>query len=771
MVELWSTWAGWWVRFAAAGGLLLLGGLLLMRLLRQPARRQRAGFWTITAALIVIPLSALPGWLPLPWAAPSGIPSLPVAAADSSLQRNIEARAPLPALVDQSEPADQQRWFAMLPDAGAPVPAPPVVTDVPSSPATPLPMQETPQSAPTSGPSSWQSARVWAVNGGLVLYAVIALALVTRLLLGHLVLIRLWKKSAPAPRQIADMLRSMSDDLPQQVALRVSERVAGPICFGIVRPRILLPATLVAQADEVTLHWVVAHELNHLSRRDPLAGWLVGLAQACYFFCPWFWSLRRQLRLSQEYLADAAAVGSRPEPGQSSSRSEEYAAFLIRSIITRAVPLSAAGVQAGTSDLYRRITMLLKRSGSMESRCPRRWSLLAGVGILSTAVVLGGMHLRAAAPDDTPKAEKKEANQPGATTGKEANPKAAAKSPEERRKELEAKIKDLDLNSPEFKEAVKELEKLIESVKPVPASRGPNFAPPPGFGLEPGNFPVPALDDADIQKMIEQMQKEQKEMMEQMFKRFGNRGPGLIQLEPLGGGGRRGWGLRGNDGRLGVRVEKPSPTLAEQLDLAADKGLVVADVVADSPAAKAGIKPHDILLEIGGKPVPSNPREFVQMINELKADQAVDFTVLRKGKKETIKGVKLPEARAAADDQPRFGPDGLPDARNFQPVPMPFPKLLNPLRLEAIKQPLELQNALDRGDSVRMTVQIVNDDFTIDSAQNGVEITVKGRKDGQEKKVSEVRIKDGDTKVKAESIDKVPEKYRDSVKKLLDSIK
>jgi beta-lactamase regulating signal transducer with metallopeptidase domain len=770
MAELWSTWAGWWVRFAAAGGLLLLGGLLLMRLLRQPARRQRAGFWTITAALIVIPLSALPGWLPLPWTVASGVQSAPVAIAHSSPAPTAEPPSYFPGLVDQSEPADGQRWLAMLPDAVAPVPAPPALTDIPSSAAMPLHTPEAPQSAPPTGPSGWQSARVWAVNGGLVLYAVIALALMMRLLLGHLALIRLWKKAAPAPREIADMLCSMSARLPQQVAVRVSERVGGPICFGILRPRILLPATLVARADEMTLRWVLAHELNHLSRRDPLAGWLVGLAQAFYFFCPWFWPLRRQLRLSQEYLADAAAVGSRPEPAQSSSRPEEYAAFLIRSMITRAVPLSAAGVQAGTSDLYRRITMLLKRSGSMESRCPRRWSLLAGVGILSTAVVLGGLHLRAAAPDDTPKAEKKEPSRPAATTGKEANPKAAARSPEERRKELEAKIKDLDLNSPEFKEAVKELEKLIESVKPVPAPRGPNFAPPPGFGLEPGDFPVPAFDDADIQKMVEQMQKQQKEMMEQMFKRFGNSAPGLIQIEPFGGAGRRAFGLRGNEGRLGVRIEKPNETLAEQLGLAADKGQVVAEVVADSPAAKAGIRPHDIIVEIDGKPVPSNPREFVQMIHELKADQAVDFTVLRKGKKETIKGVKLPEARAAADDQPRFGPDGLPDARNFQPVPMPFPNLRNPLRLEAIK-PLQLQNALDRGDSVRMTVQIVNDDFTIDSAQNGVEITVKGRKDGGEKKVSEVRIKDGDTKVKADSVDKVPEKYRDSVKKLLESIK
>src|SRR5439155_21475502 len=81
---------------------------------------------------------------------------------------------------------------------------------------------------------------------------------------------------------------------------------------------------------------------------------------------------------------------------------------------------------------------------------------------------------------------------------------------------------------------------------------------------------------------------------------------------------------------------------------------------ADSAAAKAGMKAHDILLEINGKVVPDDTTEFLKIMNEIKADKPVDAVVLRKGKKETLKGLSLPEAKEAKelDDFNRFGGQG-----------------------------------------------------------------------------------------------------------------
>jgi S1-C subfamily serine protease len=57
------------------------------------------------------------------------------------------------------------------------------------------------------------------------------------------------------------------------------------------------------------------------------------------------------------------------------------------------------------------------------------------------------------------------------------------------------------------------------------------------------------------------------------------------------------------------------------------------------------LKAHDILVEFGGKPVSNNPIEFARMVEEAKANTPLDATVIRKGKRETIKGISLPEAR------------------------------------------------------------------------------------------------------------------------------
>jgi hypothetical protein len=93
---------------------------------------------------------------------------------------------------------------------------------------------------------------------------------------------------------------------------------------------------------------------------------------------------------------------------------------------------------------------------------------------------------------------------------------------------------------------------------------------------------------------------------------------------------------------LGASVERLAPALADQLDLKKDVGLVVCKVTDGTPAAKAGLKPHDVLLELNGKEVPNDVGLFLKMLDDIKVDTPFDAVVLRKGKKETIKGLTIP---------------------------------------------------------------------------------------------------------------------------------
>jgi len=97
--------------------------------------------------------------------------------------------------------------------------------------------------------------------------------------------------------------------------------------------------------------------------------------------------------------------------------------------------------------------------------------------------------------------------------------------------------------------------------------------------------------------------------------------------------------------RLGAVVQAPVPALVDQLDLPKGQGMLIQDSKSDSPAAKAGLKANDILLQLDGKSVPSNLDDVTIMLNELKPDAPVDAIILRKGRRETVKGIKLGEAK------------------------------------------------------------------------------------------------------------------------------
>src|SRR5262249_26221624 len=120
------------------------------------------------------------------------------------------------------------------------------------------------------------------------------------------------------------------------------------------------------------------------------------LGQAVFFYVPWFWALRRQVQLCQEFVADASAVVV-------AEQRADYAEFLLNLTTAPLAPACATGVSGHTSDLFRRISMLLQNPFSVERRCPRLWSLATAGGLLSLAVLVAGVGLRADAatpPDD-----------------------------------------------------------------------------------------------------------------------------------------------------------------------------------------------------------------------------------------------------------------------------------------------------------------------------------------------------------------------------------
>jgi len=401
--------------------------------------------------------------------------------------------------------------------------------------------------------------------------------------------------------------------------------------------------------------------------------------------------------------------------------------------------------------------MLLRTQGCVERRCPRRWAVALGGGLTALAVLAAGLSVQpravsAAEPEKKP-VEKKDVDK------KEA-PKPAAR-PDLLKEMLEKLQKDAG-DDPEAKKKIEELKKALQ---PVPTPDGV----PPAVGRPDGVPPLPVFpEDA----LLKELFKDQAEMLKQLQGLLGQPGVG-VRGGAIGGfnvgpdGVTPIFGRMGAGGgvRLGVRVERPTDALASQLDLPVGQGLVCVDVPAESVAGKAGIKPHDILMELAGKPVSSNFPDFQKALAEVKANAAIDIVVLRKGKKETIKGVKLPEAKAAAEFPAFPGIEApFPLLPQVPPIAIPGGPVVGPRAGNPAATVVT-----GPGETVR--VEQVNDAFTVFYVKNGVKVTIAGSKEGGVAKPESIEVDDNGKTTRAESIDKLPKELQELAKTAMKAVK
>lgn len=718
MSVAWTIAGGGLLPHALGGAALLLFCWALMRAVSHPGRRQRVGLWGMAAALVAVALSFAPPWLCVPLTAPPA---------------PVPPPAPTPETPDIAEALPPAEVVALMEegDLFEPVPATPPAREV-----------VVPAAPPAEGATGPSLPLERLLTGLGQAHALVAGLLLLRWLAGHVGLWRLLRSAEPAPPAVAAVCAALAGPrrLPR---LLQSPRLRVPVSCGLLRPTILLPTALCREPGRPELRWALAHELTHLERRDPWASLLFALGAALFFPLPWFWWLRRQVRLCQEYVADAAAAG----PGEI----EDYAEFLLRLTRAPAVPTGALSVVGHTSDLLRRITMLLHRKASAEGRAGRLWSVGVASGLLALAVVVAGVGRRAEATplvmDDPVKQDerkkdegkqderKRDGDRKDAERKRDADRKDAERKRDGDRKDAERK--DGDRRDPERRDGerrrARSMEELFRDLERIQG-----------------------LDEEQMKKIREKVEAAMKRL--EGIEGFGPPPGFLPGRVPEGLGGAFGVARAAGQGRLGVQVEKPSDSLADQLELPRGQGVVVTEVVPNSAAAKAGLKVNDVLLEIGGKKVPNDAAGLARLVADLKGGEAIEAVVLRKGKKETVKGITLPELRRATGGG-RVGPGpggALGGGGGFGGFGgfgggEGFPGFFG-------------------GDGIMTSVMRNNDRFQASHREGNLMISVSGAIEEGKPKVKEIAIREAGRNERYDSLDKVPEAQRDKVKNLVEMV-
>ena len=112
-------------------------------------------------------------------------------------------------------------------------------------------------------------------------------------------------------------------------------------------------------------------------------------------------------------------------------------------------------------------------------------------------------------------------------------------------------------------------------------------------------------------------------------------------------------------GWMGVSLQEVTQDLARSFNLEQPRGALVADVSADGPAARAGLKAGDIIVAYAGKPV-NDSADLPPLVGSTKPGASKPLTVIREGKEREIT-VTLGQLPDKSQDKDELALNSAPD--------------------------------------------------------------------------------------------------------------
>jgi len=167
------------------------------------------------------------------------------------------------------------------------------------------------------------------------------------------------------------------------VPLLVSQQSMEPGVFGILRPVLLWPAGISQHLPDPHLRSILAHELEHVRRRDNLAAALHMLVEAVFWFHPAVWWVGAELVEERERACDEQVLRLGNQPSI-------YAESILRACkFCVEAPLTCVSGVAG-SNLKRRIVRIMNQQLGNNLSIGGKLLLAAiGLAAISAPVAVG----------------------------------------------------------------------------------------------------------------------------------------------------------------------------------------------------------------------------------------------------------------------------------------------------------------------------------------------------------------------------------------------
>ena len=196
---------------------------------------------------------------------------------------------------------------------------------------------------------------------------------------------RMWRRVRAALRA-SRPLTVAHVEVPPGVRLRSAPGVLEPGVIGWHRPVLLLPADIESHLTLPEIRAVIAHELNHVDRRDNFTAALHMLTEMTFWFHPMVWWIGSRLVSERERACDEAVLDEGHEP-------TTYAQAIVNICAAYAVSPIACVAGVTGSELPGRIASIVSNDTPLPLRGWKRVVVTATVvGVVAAPVGYGVLH-------------------------------------------------------------------------------------------------------------------------------------------------------------------------------------------------------------------------------------------------------------------------------------------------------------------------------------------------------------------------------------------